>query len=303
MEYRGNSKGIGALKKEARKMLKGKWGIAVLVTFLAALITSTFNIGGNISQGADAISMGLFSGNFNIEQLNESTRTTILVRLGGLINLLIGGSISYGISSFFLKLQRDENPQVENLFSGFKYFGKNFLIQLIIGIFAVLWSLLVWIPAMIVAGIILFISFSTLTFSLNGEVSPIELISGAFGTIAVIVLLFIICAIITYLIVLRYSMSYYIYIDNPHYTVMECITTSKEMMKGNKVRLFTLHLSFIGWHILSILTIFIGYLWLKPYINAANASFYNDLKGSTEPEENKEPTVSLYKEQTSNDEI
>jgi uncharacterized membrane protein len=303
MEYRGKSKGIGALKKEAREALKGKWGMAILVTFLATVISSAFSISGNISEGIDLISRDLFSGNFNLEQATQSTGSTILVNLGGLINLLIGGSIAYGISSFFLKLLRSENPQVENLFSGFKFFGRNFLIQLIIGIFAVLWSLLVWIPAMIVAGIILFISFSTLTFSLNGEVSPSAITSGAFGTIAVIVLLFIICAIITYLIVLRYSMSYYIYIDNPHYTVMECITTSKEMMKGNKVRLFTLHLSFIGWHILSILTVFIGYLWLKPYINAADASFYNDLKGIAEPEENKEPTVSLYKEQTSSDEI
>lgn len=303
MRYKVDIKGNSALRKEAREMLKGKWGIAILVTFLAAVITSSFTIGGNISQGIDAIEQGLFSSNFNIERLTDSTRTTILVDLGGIISLLVGGSVTYGVSNFFLKLLRNDNPQVENLFSGFKYFGKNFLIQLIVGIFSILWSLLIWIPAIIITVIILVISFSTLTTSsLNRDIFSVAP-GQAFVTIAVLILLFIICVIITYFITLRYAMSYYIHIDNPHYTVMECIQASKEIMKGNKVRLFVLNLSFIGWHILSVLTIFIGYLWLKPYINAANAGFYNNLKMCTEPEENEKPTVSLYKEGTPSNEI
>ena len=48
-------------------------------------------------------------------------------------------------------------------------------------------------------------------------------------------------------------------------------------MDGYKAQLFILNLSFIGWHILSIFTLGIGYLWLTPYISATKAAFYNNL--------------------------
>lgn len=290
MEYKSNIKSIRELKKEAREMLKGKWGIAIIVSIIVIVITNAFSTSGQIAQGINAVSQGLFSGNLRVWQTSQTTTSTTLVNIGTLINLLIGGSITYGLSHFFLKLIRNENPQIKNLFLGFKYFGKNFLINLIIGIFSVLWSLLVWIPAIIVISII---SVSTFTqLSLNEGDFP----NMALGTGIILALLIIICIIITYIIILRYAMSYYIFIDNPHYTVMECIGTSKEMMEGNKVRLLTLRLSFIAWDILAILTIFIGYLWLNPYINTASGIFYNNLKMSTEPEEDKDSMVSLYKE-------
>ena len=52
---------------------------------------------------------------------------------------------------------------------------------------------------------------------------------------------------------------------------------SMQMMKGNKWRLFCLQLSFIGWAILCVLTLGIGYLWLNPYMNAAIAAFYDEV--------------------------
>ncbi|HHU72379.1 MAG TPA: DUF975 family protein, partial [Clostridiales bacterium] len=52
---------------------------------------------------------------------------------------------------------------------------------------------------------------------------------------------------------------------------------SKEMMVGNKWRLFCMQISFIGWFFLCLLTLGIGLLWLNPYIEAANAAFYRDV--------------------------
>ena len=48
-------------------------------------------------------------------------------------------------------------------------------------------------------------------------------------------------------------------------------------MKGYKGQLFILDLSFIGWHILAIMTAGIGYLWLTPYISTTKAAFYDNL--------------------------
>lgn len=75
----------------------------------------------------------------------------------------------------------------------------------------------------------------------------------------------------------RYSMTPYIMVEHPEYGALDAISYSKEMMVGNKWRLFCLHLSFIGWGILCLFTLGIGFLWLNPYTEAANAAFYRDV--------------------------
>ena len=74
-----------------------------------------------------------------------------------------------------------------------------------------------------------------------------------------------------------YAMTRFILVDNPDMTASEAIRLSKQMMSGNRWRLFCLHFSFIGWSILATLTFGIGNLWLRPYRQAADAAFYLDL--------------------------
>ncbi|HUC92147.1 MAG TPA: DUF975 family protein [Paenibacillus sp.] len=76
----------------------------------------------------------------------------------------------------------------------------------------------------------------------------------------------------------RYSQAYFILIDNPDIGPLEAIRRSKDMMAGHKWRLFVLHLSFIGWFLLSLLTLGIGLLWLYPYYMASTAHFYDNLR-------------------------
>ena len=77
----------------------------------------------------------------------------------------------------------------------------------------------------------------------------------------------------------RYALAPDLMAENPDMDVMEAIARSKELMDGNKGRLFCLQLSFIGWHLLCVLTLGIGYLWLAPYQNAAEAAFYLEVTG------------------------
>lgn len=84
-------------------------------------------------------------------------------------------------------------------------------------------------------------------------------------------LLLIVPGIIKYL---SYSQTLYILRENPHYSIFEAIRESKEKMHGYKMELFLLQLSFIGWALLSILTLFIGLFWLEPYFRTTMASFY-----------------------------
>lgn len=75
-----------------------------------------------------------------------------------------------------------------------------------------------------------------------------------------------------------YSMGPYILADHPGITGGEAITLSKELMVGKKWKLFCLELSFIGWDLLSILTLGILQLWIVPWKEAAIAAFYEDIK-------------------------
>lgn len=75
-----------------------------------------------------------------------------------------------------------------------------------------------------------------------------------------------------------YSMTYYILKDNPELKNNAAIEKSMQMMDGHKMDLFLLHLSFIGWAILCLLTAGIGFIFLIPYMYTAQAHFYEDLK-------------------------
>lgn len=87
---------------------------------------------------------------------------------------------------------------------------------------------------------------------------------------------------------LGYSMSFYILNDNPGMPATEAIKQSQELMRGNKGKLFLLELSFIGWALLCVLTLFIGYLWLMPYMQLSMANFYENLKNNREGVEGAE---------------
>lgn len=78
-----------------------------------------------------------------------------------------------------------------------------------------------------------------------------------------------------------YSMTPYIMNDDPSISGDAAIEKSMQMMRGNKMRLFLLDLSFIGWAILSVITAGIGFLWLSPYMYSTHAKFYEDLKNQS----------------------
>ena len=91
-----------------------------------------------------------------------------------------------------------------------------------------------------------------------------------------------------------YSMTGYILAENPNMTADEAIARSKQMMDGNRWRLFCLQISFIGWSLLSsLLTFGIGDLWLTPYRQAASAAFYREISGT----EVREDTIDIDNEQ------
>jgi len=93
--------------------------------------------------------------------------------------------------------------------------------------------------------------------------------------------------------------------DNPELSAVEVLQKSRMMMKGHKWELFFLYLSFIGWAILCIFTLFIGYLWLAPYMQMTEVKFYEmiraEFEGETEEYETVEENTLIEEEEISAD--
>ncbi len=75
----------------------------------------------------------------------------------------------------------------------------------------------------------------------------------------------------------RYRLAYYILLDDPNKSPLQCIRESKLLMRGHKGEMFVLDLSFIGWQFLIIITFGILGVWKEPYIAVTYANYYNAL--------------------------
>ena len=110
------------------------------------------------------------------------------------------------------------------------------------------------------------------------------------------ILWFLLLIIPGFIALLRYSQTYYILSEDENIGPLEAITKSKEMMVGNKWKLFCLYCRFIGWFILCIVTLGFAGLYVGPYLSQSCANFYNDLINDnliekTDPNEKNQETT------------
>jgi len=183
------------LMRQARESLAGKWGLAIGTSVVYFLISG-------VAQSVKGV--------------------------GPFIGLLIAGPLALGMALFWLSISRNKDAQLEQLFHGFRGFGRSLAAYLLVFLFTFLWSLLLFIPG-IVAG-------------------------------------------------LRYSQTFFILADDESIGAKAAIDKSKKIMYGYKWKYFCLQWRFIGWILLSILTLGIGLLWLIPYIQVTSAKFYDSLR-------------------------
>ncbi|USS90714.1 DUF975 family protein [Fructilactobacillus carniphilus] len=81
---------------------------------------------------------------------------------------------------------------------------------------------------------------------------------------------------------LAYSQALFIYRDHvlrgeTDPDINEVITESRRLMNGHKLEFFWLNLSFIGWGILSFMTLGIGFFWLVPYYMGTMVNYHEAL--------------------------
>jgi len=80
-----------------------------------------------------------------------------------------------------------------------------------------------------------------------------------------------------------YSMAFYLLYKEPELQAADAITKSKEYTKGYKMDLFLLHLSYIGWYILSIFTLGILLFWVVPKVMTAQTLIFDEIYAKYNP--------------------
>ena len=114
-------------------------------------------------------------------------------------------------------------------------------------------------------------------FGIFGRVVILSILESVF--IFLFMLLLVIPGIIA---IYRYRQALYLLLDHPEYTPMQCLRLSSEMMRGHKMELFMIDLSFIGWEILRGLLPPVA-IWVWPYEWLTYANYYRVLKGESVP--------------------
>ncbi|AYW46162.1 DUF975 family protein [Tetragenococcus koreensis] len=226
------------IRAEARKMLKGRWKESVLMNLVPVLITI-------VIAAIILIPAILFLGQ-NVQIMNDSGTYYTNYSTGsngstggssGFISGLITTFFTVAISWTFLDVLRGKKIVIQPFKDVFRTFRAPYALAVLVIYLLTAIFQFLWSLLLVIPGVIKGYS---------------------------------------------YSQSYYIYYDTyeetgqtPRY--LDSITASRHLMDGFKAKLFFLDLSFIGWHILCLLTFGIGYLWLMPYIYATKAAFYNNL--------------------------
>lgn len=181
--------------------------------------------------------------------------------VGALAGLILDGPFQLGRVMFYMTFARGGPHRLGMLGAGFKNFGNAFFAYLLILILVCLW--------MILFGLLGIAAFIFLVAT-----GPSE------GLVVLVVIGFLPGMVAGIVAQLAYSQTYYIMADDIKTGPLAAIRGSKELMRVKKGKLFCLHLRFIGWSLLCILTLGIGYLWLVPYMGTTFARFYDDLQPS-----------------------
>ncbi len=170
-----------------------------------------------------------------------------------IINILLGILVS-GKAYLYMNLVYSQTISVSDIFFGFKQHPEK---AVVIQALFVIVDFLVSVPS----AFLLFVSGQNPSQNLDA----IMIFTLAAGII------------INVYISLTYSQAFFILHDFPDRSAKEILSTSRRLMKGNRLRLLYLYVSYIPLYILGILTLFIPLLWVSVYRYATVTVFYQDL--------------------------
>ncbi|HAT4171948.1 TPA: DUF975 family protein [Clostridium perfringens] len=235
------------IKSIAKSKLKGRWFNIVLLTLIIAII----EFGASEIIGRTA---GITSNILNIAN-----------------NFLLMPAITASGIIYTIKfVKSNEVVALNYAIPSVKTWGRFIMSMIVTMIFSIPILLVVFL-----GNIFLVLSITSLhSEMLTGQISMNPMI-GVWGVVFLIVILVLILAAIVG--ILLFPLPYLMAEDTCG--IWEAVKRSFKIMNGHKWELFIMGLSFLGWLILSVLTLGIGLLWLLPYIQVTLRIYYLSITG------------------------
>lgn len=316
-------------RKIARKSLKGFWWTAILVTLVASLLGGVAIGGGSFNFGSSGTSyeddyyyedeeyeetltpeegemldQELTDFDSIVEFLEEEypmfnliVTVAVIVFVVVLVfalafHFFVSSPVKVGYQRFCLEVLdgNESEIRVGTLFRFFKEsygktIGLNFVYGLIID--------LTWIPMLVcmaIGGVSFASSLAPMLYNPMG-VSDIAVMGGLLAFVGLTFLGMVISLCINLPVSYMYSMAHIIMADYSGVGAIEAMRLSRQMMKGNKFRLWCLDLSFIGWYLLGACACGLGAYVVTPYQYVARAAFYHEISGRKTPEDVEFPSI------------
>ena len=283
-------------RKDARIKLTGKWGKVAIITLIYVLVYFVFGlIEGFLGENSPAI--------------------PILQLIQAIIQVPLSFGF---IIALFKVFHGEESAPFDFISLGFENFKRawgvawHVFLKLIVPIIIILIIIIVSTSAIVMKKAYYLDSearassqeFSSISSSLLSDLpssgystSEIDTVYSMFFSSGIVFVCAVAILIVSIWLTCKsyyYSLSYIIATDEPELTTKEAVEKSKELMTGKRGKLFILQLSFIGWFfllglvagvfgllektILPLIIETVGCIFLVPYIQFANFSFYENLK-------------------------
>lgn len=244
------------LKRLSREKLVGHWGLVIGATLLLLLIAYAVLLPFYL--------LFFITGGGMVQFITYVTATLILG--------VIATVMECGISRMHLNFARNQKGQIGMLFGEFTNRPDRYILGILM-LFGM--EFLCMLPGGVCWGVGVM------------EESALAMMIGVF--------LYLMGAVLLAVIALRYQLVLFLLIDYPKMGAIEAFRESSRLMHGNKGRMFYLYLSFIGWHILGMMSAGIGMLWVTPYMNQTIVHFYMDVTGELDRIQNQQQQQQEYR--------
>ena len=278
------------LKAEARNALSKNYWRSVLVALILTMITGTATSVGSARSSASAVfndsssfethsSYYIGDPDLNLDFLDDlsaeqvigiitmvSAILVIALIISIALNLFLFGPLTVGCARYTeLSIKR---PADFNLGRGFSPNYWNVVKSMFIrALFVALWAILYLVVFSFVFGIVI------------GVAGVLGVSDGALILLLIFsVLIYLAGSFLLALKLYDYRMIPYILASDPNMERREVFRIAKEMVKGERLNIFFLDLSFIGWIVLSILTCGILMIfYVNPYIMLTEGALFHKL--------------------------
>ena len=236
------------IKNSAKDLLAGRFHTAVMTFLFYAMLSLLFVRFSNALTQQVCVTLMQLSG--------LSADSSVILLLSYLIPLIVSilqNMIQMGVCLFFLNIACHHNCNTFDLLYGYSnQFGKTFCLS---GVLTTL-SFVALLP----------LNYFMDQFD-NKLSIPMDTLVFLFAIQAVLLLIYFVLA-------LSLSQVYYIALDHPELSVAQILLESIKIMKGQKLRLFLLNLSFLPLLLLMIPTLGVGLFWILPYLNMTQCLFF-----------------------------